>query len=95
MQKAVYNELEKNNRCISIGGDRSITCPIISAYANFYKQLNILHFDAHPDLYHSFDNNQFSHASPFARIMENNLVKKLTQVGIRAMNAHQEKQAKK
>ena len=54
-----------------------------------------MHFDAHPDLYHSFDNNPFSHASPFARIMENNLVKKLTQVGIRTMNAHQEEQAKK
>ena len=54
-----------------------------------------MHFDAHPDLYYSFDNNPFSHASPFARIMENNLVKKLTQVGIRTMNAHQEEQAKK
>ena len=95
IQKAVYNELEKKNRCISIGGDHSITYPIISAYTNFYKQLNILHFDAHPDLYDSFDNNPFSHASPFARIMENNLVGKLTQVGIRTMNAHQKKQAKK
>ena len=95
IQKAVYNELEKKNRCISIGGDHSITYPIISAYTNFYKQLNILHFDAHPDLYDSFDNNPFSHASPFARIMENNLVEKLTQVGIRTMNAHQKEQAKK
>ena len=95
IQKAVYNELENNNRCISIGGDHSITYPIISAYANFYKQLNILHFDAHPDLYHSFDNNPFSHALPYARIMENNLLKKLTQVGIRTINAHQEEQTKK
>ena len=54
-----------------------------------------MHFDAHPDLYDSFDNNPFSHASPFARIMENNLVEKLTQVGIRTMNAHQKEQAKK
>ena len=95
IQKAVYNELEKNNRCISIGGDHSITYPIISAYTNFYKQLNILHFDAHPNLYDSFDNNLFSHASPFARIMKNNLVEKLTQAGIRTMNAHQKEQAKK
>ena len=95
IKKAVYDELENNNRCISIGGDHSITYPIISAYANFYKKLNILHFDAHPDLYHNFDNNPFSHASPFARIMENNLVKRLIQVGIRTMNTHQKEQAEK
>ena len=31
--------------------------------------------DTHPDLYETFDNNPFSHASPFARIMENDLAK--------------------
>ena len=95
IKKALYDELENNNRCISIGGDHSITYPIISAYSLFYKQLNILHFDAHPDLYHNFEDNPFSHASPFARIMENNLVKSLTQVGIRTMNSHQKDQAEK
>lgn len=95
VKKDLYDELENNNRCISIGGDHSITYPIISAYSHFYKKLNILHFDAHPDLYHSFENNPFSHASTFARIMGNNLVKNLTQVGIRTMNTHQKDQAEK
>ena len=54
-----------------------------------------MHFDAHPDLYHSFENNPFSHASPFAIIMENNLVKNLTQVGIQTINTHQKDQAEK
>ena len=54
-----------------------------------------MHFDAHPDLYHSFENNPFSHASPFAIIIENNLVENLTQVGIRIMNTHQKDQAEK
>ena len=60
-----------------------------------YKKLNILHFDAHPDLYQNFENNPYSHASPFARIMENNLAESLIQIGIRTMNSHQKLQAEK
>ena len=85
----IKEELEKSNHVLSIGGDHSITFPIIEAFSAKYDSLNILHFDAHPDLYDDFDNNPFSHASPFARIMENNLVKRLVQIGIRTLNDHQ------
>lgn len=90
-----YNEIKKNNKLVSIGGDHSITFPLIQAHAKKYNSLNILHFDAHPDLYDNFDNNPFSHASPFARIMEKKLVKRLVQVGIRTLNTHQREQVKK
>jgi|TARA_B110000263_G_scaffold72545_3_gene63424 agmatinase len=95
IQKAVEKELAQRNKVISIGGDHSITYPIIEAYANNYESLNILHFDAHPDLYNNFDNNPYSHASPFARIMEKSLVKRLVQVGIRTLNNHQREQVEK
>jgi arginase len=55
--------------------------------------LNVLHLDAHADLYDQFDNNPFSHASPFARVMEKRIIKSLTQVGIRTLNTHQREQA--
>jgi len=55
--------------------------------------LNVLHLDAHPDLYDNYENNPYSHASPFARLMEKNTVKSLTQVGIRTLNTHQKEQA--
>ena len=93
IKDAINKELKNNRYCISLGGDHSITFPIISAYHNFYKKLNILHFDAHPDLYQNFENNPYSHASPFARIMENNLAESLIQIGIRTMNSHQKLQA--
>jgi arginase len=80
---------------ISLGGDHSITYPIVRAFARKYKDLSILHFDAHPDIYENFQNNRNSHASPFARIMEDNLVKRLVQVGIRTFTAHQREQVKK
>ena len=95
IRNKAQNELEKGNNLISIGGDHSITFPLIQAHSTQYKTLDILHFDAHPDLYDNFENNPFSHASPFARIMENNLVKRLVQIGIRTLNNHQREQVNK
>ena len=80
---------------ISLGGDHSITHPIVRAFARKYKDLSILHFDAHPDLYDSYRGNRNSHASPFARIMEQKLVKRLVQVGIRTFTAEQRDQVRK
>ena len=87
--------LQDNSKLISLGGDHAISYPIIEAYAEKHPNLNILHFDAHPDLYHNFQDNPYSHASPFARIMENKLAKSLTQVGIRTLDSHQRQQSKK
>jgi len=92
IRNSIKNDLDKNYQCISLGGDHSITYPIIDAYHSYFKNLNILHFDAHPDLYDNFDNNPFSHASPFARILENKLSRQLIQIGIRTMNKEQQQQ---
>ena len=87
--------LEKGDRVLSLGGDHSIAFPIMRAFAEHYDQLNILQIDAHSDLYDHFEGNPYSHACPFARIMEQGLAKKLTQVGIRTLNQHQSEQAKR
>jgi arginase len=87
--------LEREQPVISLGGDHSITFPIIKAFHQKYPRLSILHFDAHPDLYHDFDGNPYSHASPFARVMENKLVQRLVQLGIRCASQHQREQIAK
>jgi arginase len=71
-----------------LGGDHAISLPIVAALAAIHGPLNILHFDAHPDIYDDFEGDPRSHASPFARIMEGNYAKRLVQVGIRTMNRH-------
>lgn len=78
---------------ISIGGDHSITYPIMKAIHAVHGPVNILHFDAHTDLYDTLDNNPYSHASPFARIMEDGLARKIHQVGIRTLTQHTKEQA--
>ena len=82
----------KGLKPFSLGGDHAVTYPIVSALAEVYPKLTIVQFDAHPDLYDNFEDNPYSHASPFARIMEAGLANRLVQVGIRTMNDHQRKQ---
>lgn len=95
IENSIYTLIADGLSPISLGGDHSITYPIVRAFARKYKDLSILHFDAHPDLYDSYQGNRNSHASPFARIMEQKLVKRLVQVGIRTLTADQREQVGK
>jgi agmatinase len=72
-----------------------VTWPLVSAVTERVDDLTIVHFDAHPDLYDSLDGDRFSHACPFARIMEGGRVARLMQFGIRTMNPHQRAQAER
>lgn len=95
IENSISALLAQGLRPISLGGDHSITFPIMKAIARDHPSVSILHFDAHPDLYQDFRGNPHSHASPFARIMEEKLAQRLVQVGIRTMNGHQREQAER
>ncbi len=82
-------------RLLSIGGDHMITWPLVRGVASNHPHLTIVHFDAHPDLYDELDGDRYSHACPFARIMEEDLVGRLVQVGIRTMTPHQQEQGER
>lgn len=95
IEKITEQHLNSNSKILTLGGDHSITYPIIKAFHKKYPKLDILHIDAHCDLYDSFEGDPYSHACPFARIMENGFAVKLVQVGIRTLNPHQSEQADK
>jgi len=78
-----------------LGGDHAISYPVLKAVHKVHGAVNILHFDAHPDLYDDYEGNPYSHASPFARIMENGLCGRLVQVGIRTLSPHLRNQAER
>ncbi len=80
---------------ISLGGDHAVTYPILQGIAAQHGPIDLLHFDAHPDLYDAYEGDKRSHASPFARIMEEGLAGSLTQIGIRTANRHLREQAER
>lgn len=95
IENAIQDLLANRAQPISLGGDHSITYPILKTFSRHYSELTIVHFDAHPDLYDLFEGDRLSHACPFARIMEERLAKRLVQIGIRTLNQHQREQARK
>ena len=95
IESSVRTLLESGGRPIVLGGDHSISYPVVRAVRWFHPRLSILHFDAHPDLYPEFEGDRFSHACPFARVLEEKLADQLVQVGIRTMNAIQRQQAER
>ena len=95
IEKGVADQLRREARLILLGGDHSVTYPVVKAFSAKFPDLEILHFDAHPDLYDQLDGNRLSHACPFARVMEGKLARRLVQVGIRTMNQHQREQAQR
>jgi len=80
---------------LCLGGDHMVSGPIVAALAAIHGPLNILHFDAHSDLYDDYEGDPLSHASPFARIMEGGHARRLVQFGIRTMNRHCRVQAER
>jgi agmatinase len=93
VEAAVAGLLDRGFRPLSLGGDHSVTYPILRALGPRYPRLTVVQFDAHPDLYDVFEGDRYSHACPFARIMEEGLATRLVQLGIRAMTGHQREQA--
>lgn len=95
IEAAVAEMLAKSCRVLCLGGDHSISYPVVRAYAKHYPELAIFHLDAHPDLYDHYQENRLANACPFARIMEEGLAGRLVQAGIRTLNPHQRQQAQR
>jgi agmatinase len=95
IEDAVRTIVASGRRPIVLGGDHSITYPVLRAFRSRAEPVSLLHLDAHADLYDHFDGDRFSHACAFARVMDEKLAGRLIQTGIRTLNAHQRAQAAK
>ncbi|MBA7496640.1 Guanidinobutyrase [subsurface metagenome] len=95
IEKKVLTILDKKAVPVILGGDHSISYPVVRAFSRRFKALDVLHFDAHPDLYEELYGDRLSHACPFARIIEEGLVEELVQIGIRAATGEQRDKALK
>ncbi len=95
IEGAVERIVDSGRRPLVLGGDHSITYPALRGLRTRHPRLTVVHLDAHPDLYDEFEGDRYSHACPFARVMEERLTDRLVQVGIRTINGHQREQARR
>jgi agmatinase len=70
---------------VSVGGDHSITLPILRALARRHGPLACVHFDAHPDTWDQYAGLKHYHGTPFRRAVEERLIdpRRMIQVGLR------------
>lgn len=92
IEQGVARVLADGAPLICLGGDHAVTHPILRALRPRQPRLSIVHIDAHADIYDAYQGNPRSHASPFARILEQGLADRLIQIGLRTVNDHQREQ---
>jgi guanidinobutyrase len=82
-----YSDLLINPvRTISLGGDHTITLPILRAYEKKHGPLAVIHVDAHADMNDSMFGEKETHGTIFRRAIEEELIapEKMLQIGLRA-----------
>ena len=70
---------------IFMGGDHSISLPILRSIKKKHGPVGLIHFDAHSDLWHGYYDNKDTHGTPFRRAIEEGLidVSLSSQIGLR------------
>ena len=69
---------------VVLGGDHSITFPILKAFAG--RRLHLVQFDTHMDYWNDEGGMLYTHASPIVRSHESGIVQRVTQYGIRGLH---------
>jgi len=92
MMQHLYEEtrrlLDSDKFICMLGGEHSISSPVIRAHHEKYPNLSVLQIDAHADLRDEYDGTKFSHASVMRRVLE---FCPAVQVGIRSLSAEEAK----
>ncbi|HEV8639613.1 MAG TPA: agmatinase [Methylomirabilota bacterium] len=85
IEKAIDRVLAAGAMPLCVGGDHSVTLPILRSLARRHGRLGVVHFDAHPDTWDEYFGSKFFHGTPFRRAVEEGLVdpRRMIQVGIR------------
>jgi agmatinase len=83
IRRVVAEILQHDKFLVVLGGEHSITPPIVAAMAERYPGLSVLQIDAHADLRDSFMGTRWNHACAIRRSLEH---APCTQVGIRSLS---------
>src|SRR6266481_4626261 len=92
MMNSLYDrakELVASDKFVAmIGGEHSVSGPVIRAHAEKYPNLSVLQIDAHADLRDTYDGTPHSHASIMARVVKDLRIPAV-QCGIRSISAEE------
>ncbi len=77
--------MKASTRCAAVGGDHSLSLPLLRGTAKKYGPVAVIQFDAHNDLWDEYFGCKLSHGTPFRRAIEEGLIREnsFLQVGLR------------
>jgi agmatinase len=85
VEKQMEPLLAVGTRCLSVGGDHSLSLPLLRSIAKKHGPVALIQFDAHNDLWNEYFGCKYSHGTPFRRAIEEGLLLEgsFLQVGLR------------
>jgi agmatinase len=86
IQRVASEILSRDKFLVTLGGEHSITPPLVAAAAKKYPGLSVLQIDAHADLRDGYMGTPHNHACAMRRTLEH---APITQVGIRSMSTEE------
>jgi agmatinase len=86
IQRVASEVLSRGKFLVTLGGEHSITPPLVAAAAATYPGVGVLQIDAHADLRDSYMGTRQNHACAIRRTLE---YAPVTQVGIRSMSTEE------
>jgi agmatinase len=86
IQRVAYEILSRDKFLVTLGGEHSITPPLVAAAAQRYPGLSVLQIDAHADLRNSYMGTIHNHACAMRRVLD---LAPVTQVGIRSLSTEE------
>lgn len=89
MVEEVYKAVKKVEIPVILGGEHSVSYPVIKALSEKYENLTVVHFDAHADLRDEYSGTKYSHACVMRRVLE--LGVEIVQFGIRSATEEEAK----
>jgi N1-aminopropylagmatine ureohydrolase len=90
IQRVAAGILEHDKFPVILGGEHSITSPVVAAVAAKHRGLSVLQIDAHADLRDTYMGTRFNHACAMRRVLDH---APCTQVGIRSLSTEEAKAA--
>lgn len=85
VEQAVGALLEAHVTPVCVGGDHSLSLPLLRSVAKRHGPVGMVHVDSHQDMWDEYFGNKYFHGTPFRRAVEEGLLdtKRVIQIGIR------------
>ncbi|MGH7266708.1 MAG: arginase family protein, partial [Candidatus Rokuibacteriota bacterium] len=83
VEAALDGALDPRQRWAFLGGDHTVTAPVVAVALRHYPELRVVQFDAHPDLRREYLGEPWNYASAMSRVLDRLPAERLYQIGLR------------